>query len=352
MHTAATITLVSGKARAKKRPRSLPFFSQELQRALPILDNAVMSGKIVIERLEFRGTVGITVEERAKPQPLALDLEVTCDLSQAGFSDRLAQTVDYASVARRAVDAAIEKECNLLETMADRVFSVLFEEFPVSHATLWLRKLHPPINLLTSSVGIKLDRSRSEQVLRTALPRPASFLVQQLSRLPKGRALDIAAGRGRHTLFLASHGYHVEAIDRDAEALAHLAATARQAQLRSVTTKVLDLEQPAPFVPDFGKDVYDVIMVFFYLHRSLVPRVIEALKPGGMLIYETFTIDNYFHRRHPRRWEFCLTHNELLRLASPLQVLHYDEGLHEGDDGQGASYTARLLAVKPGRARV
>lgn len=318
-----------------------------MQPTLPILDNADMSGKIFIERLEFRGNVGITAEERAKPQPLALDLELTCDLDQAGLSDNLTHTIDYASVAQRAVDTASEKECTLLETMADRLFGVLFAEFPATHVTLWLRKLSPPINLVTGSVGVRLDRSRSEQVLRTALPGPARFLVQQLPRLPKGRALDVAAGRGRHTLFLASHGYQVDAIDRDAEALAQLAATARQAQLRAITTKVLDLEQPAPFVPDLGKDSYDVIVVFFYLHRSLMPHLIEALKPGGMLVYETFTIDNYFHHKHPRRWEFCLVHNELLRLTSTLQVLHYDEGLHEGGHGQGPSYTAQLLALKP-----
>ena len=59
------------------------------------------------------------------------------------------------------------------------------------------------------------------------------------------------------------------------------------------------------------------------------------------------TIDNYFHHKHPRRWEFCLAHNELLRLASTLQILHYDEGGHAEGQTSEPMYTAQLLAYKP-----
>ena len=74
----------------------------------------------------------------------------------------------------------------------------------------------------------------------------------------------------------------------------------------------------------------------------------RVLKPNGILLYETFTIDNYFRHQHPRRWEFCLAQNELLRLTSPLRVLHYDEGEHDGGHGSGPCYTARLVAQKTG----
>jgi aminopeptidase-like protein len=72
------------------------------------------------------------------------------------------------------------------------------------------------------------------------------------------------------------------------------------------------------------------------------------LKPNGVLIYETFTIDNYVHHRHPRRWEFCLAHNELLRLTSNLRVLSYDEGEHDGSHGPGSAFTAQLVAQQTG----
>jgi dihydroneopterin aldolase len=306
-----------------------------------------MSGKIFIERLEFRGRVGITPEERSRPQPLAIDVELDCQLDAAGRSDRLENTVDYATIARRVVEVGTEKDTHLLEAMAERLFEMLFREFPVERVKLWLRKLHPPLVYVTGSVGVSLERSRLAHRLQQIDPPPAPFLVQQLHRLPKGTVLDVAAGGGRHSLFLAAQGYHVDAIDRDEQALARLASAARERRWSTITTRTLDLERPAPHEPNLGKETYDGIVVFFYLYRSLVPHLMDALKPGGVLIYETFPIDNYFHHKHPRRWEFCLAPNELLRLASTLQVLHYDEGAHEG--GQGSVYTAQLVAHKPAR---
>ncbi|MBM3275989.1 MAG: methyltransferase domain-containing protein [Candidatus Sericytochromatia bacterium] len=171
--------------------------------------------------------------------------------------------------------------------------------------------------------------------------------MQQLHRLPKGKVLDIAAGRGRHALFLASHGFQVDAIDRDERALAHLSTSAQARAYTAVTTRALDLEQPARHDLDLGKDTYDVILVFFYLHRPLFPAIMKALKPGGVLVYETFTLDNHMYHQHPKRREFCLSPNELLRLTSPLHVLHYDEGAHADEDGSNRIYTAQLVAHKP-----
>jgi dihydroneopterin aldolase len=309
-----------------------------------------MSSHIIIERLEFRGRCGVTAEERAKPQPLAVDVEMDAPLDAAGRSDNLADTIDYANIARRLVEIGSTQEACLLETMAERFLAMLFADFPITRANLWLRKLHAPISQVTRSVGIRLDRTRLAQQLSGIEPKPAPFLVEQLHRLPKGTALDIAAGGGRHSLLLAARGYHVDAIDRDAAALSQLSASAAKQERSSITTKAVDLEQPAPFDPGFGHDTYDVIVVFFYLHRPLFPFLIEALKPGGVLIYETFTIDNYTHHKHPRRWEFCLSHNELLRMTSALQVLHYDEGAHDGVEGSRATYTAQLVAQKPLRS--
>ncbi len=309
-----------------------------------------MSAHIIIERLEFRGRCGITAEERAKPQPLAVDLELDASLDAAGRSDNLADTLDYAKIAQRLVEIGTTQETCLLETMAERFLAMLFADFPITRATLWLRKLHAPISQVTRSVGIRIERTRLAQQLSGIEPKPAPFLVEQLPRLPKGKALDVAAGGGRHSLLLAARGYHVDAIDRDTATLSQLAASAAAKGLPGIKTNTIDLEQPAPFDPGFGHDTYDVVIVFFYLHRPLFPFLIEALKPGGVLIYETFTIDNYTHHKHPRRWEFCLSHNELLRMTSTLQVLHYDEGAHNGVEGPRSTYTAQLVAQKPLRS--
>ena len=307
-----------------------------------------MSGKIFIERLEFRGRIGVTAEERSRPQPLAVDLELDGHVDTAGRSDDLTHTIDYAAIAKRVVETGTEKDCHLLETMAERLFAMLFEEFPLDHAKLSIRKLQPPLTYVTGSVGVSVERTRLAQQLHQADQAPAPFLVQQFHRLTKGTALDVAAGGGRHSLYLAAHGYDVRAIDRDAQALSQLKSAANKRRLR-ISTETHDLEQSAPHEPDLGKDLYDVIVVFFYLHRSLFPLLMDALKPGGYLVYETFTIDNYFHHKHPKRWEFCLAHNELLRLTSPLLVLHYNEGPHGDKPGQGSVYTAQLLAQKPAR---
>ena len=132
------------------------------------------------------------------------------------------------------------------------------------------------------------------------------------------------------------------------EALTELGESAKARHLTGLTTRVLDLEEHPDRPPSLGQSAYDAVIVSYYLHRPLFPSLIDALKPNGILLYETFTIDNYFRHRHPRRWEFCLAPNELLRLTSPLRVLHYDEGEHDGGHGSGASYTARLVAQKAG----
>ena len=140
----------------------------------------------------------------------------------------------------------------------------------------------------------------------------------------------------------------VEAIDRDSLALTALKEAAGERHLSGLPTRVLDLEEKPDHPPSLGRECYDAIVVFFYLHRPLFPVLIDALKPNGILIYETFSIENYFRHQHPRRWEFCLAQNELLRLTAPLRVLHYDEGEHDGGHGSGPCYTARLVAQKAG----
>ena len=114
-----------------------------------------MADKIVIERLEFQGRCGITAEERRQPQPMAVDLELDCETRSAGGSDDLADTVDYAAVVERIVDLGGREICALLESLAEKMLTMLFTEFPVSRARLWLRKLAPPIAHTAGSVGIK-----------------------------------------------------------------------------------------------------------------------------------------------------------------------------------------------------
>ncbi len=309
-----------------------------------------MADKIVIERLEFQARCGITPEERQRPQPMAIDLELDCETASAATSGHLSDTVDYAQVAERIVELGSKEVCALLETLGEKILTLIFTEYPVSRARLWLRKLAPPMAQRAGSVGIRLDRPRAAHHAQAADPVPSRFVTQQLHRLPKGRALDVASGSGRHALYLAAHGFEVEAIDRDHESLTKLSAAAAQRHLSHLTCKQVDLERSTDERPEFPANTYDAIVVCFYLHRPLFPWLVEALKPQGVLLYETFTIENYVRYRHPRRWEFCLAQNELLRLTSSLRVLSYDEGEHEGGAGMGSAFTAQLVAQKPGQA--
>ncbi len=181
-----------------------------------------------------------------------------------------------------------------------------------------------------------------------SLRPPARFLVEKAHALPRGKALDVAAGSGRNTLFLAEQGWTVHAVDRNHSALATLSAVARERSLLVVTMGEMDLESRDNPASLFPAAAYDVVLVFFYLFRPLFPALLHALKPGGMLLYETFLVENYLRYQRPRHREFCLEPGELLRLAPGLEIVHYDEGERPGRDDGPSTVTARLLARLPG----
>ena len=137
--------------------------------------------------------------------------------------------------------------------------------------------------------------------------------------------LDVASGRGRHGLYLATLGYDVHAVDRDCDALSALEDRARAAGVL-VRTTCLDLETGNP---DLGVEVWGTILVFNYLHRPIMPALVRALAPGGLLMYETFTIGQR-ERGHPRNPAFLLHPGELLTLIAPLEVVRSREGDFNG----------------------
>lgn len=155
---------------------------------------------------------------------------------------------------------------------------------------------------------------------------PSPWLLQNADLLPSGgAALDVAAGRGRHALLLASAGFTVTAVDRDAEALKDLRRTAAAADL-PVTTDIRDLEKDDA---DLGDSAFDIVLVFNYLHRPLFPAIRRALAPGGLLLYETF-LKGQAERGHPKNPAFLLDPGELVALAAPFTVLRSREGEYDG----------------------
>jgi SAM-dependent methyltransferase len=166
---------------------------------------------------------------------------------------------------------------------------------------------------------------------------PAAWLVANAALIPRGGVvLDVACGTGRHTLFLAERGWRVHAVDRDDEALEQLRRVAQSRQLEGVTTACVDLESG---VASLGAEGYDAVIVFNYLHRPLMPAIVGALRPRGVLIYETFTM-RQAERGGPRNPEFLLRDGELPSLVAPLRVIRAREGDYDG------KLVASVVAVK------
>jgi len=117
-----------------------------------------MADRLVIERLEFEGFVGIDESERTTPQPLAVDLELFLDLSQAISTDNLQNTVDYATVAKKIVATAKQEQFCLIETLAERLAEVILEGPTIKEVRLWVRKLRPPLKISVGSVGARIAR--------------------------------------------------------------------------------------------------------------------------------------------------------------------------------------------------
>ncbi len=303
-----------------------------------------MNEELVIEGIRFQARCGVTPDERQRPQPLLADLTCACSVHDAIQSDNLATTVDYARIVQRVIDVGTAHETALIEKLADRIAQAILTEFPVDRITVWLRKAAPPLPDVTGSVGVRLTCLRPH-ASETGPPSsdPSPFLTANAHMIPKGKVLDVATGQGRHALYLASRGYEVVGLDRDADALRTLAHTANERHLSNLFTRIVDLESHPDTPPSLGEQEYDGIVVFCYLFRPLFPSILQALKPGGILIYETFLIDNHYQHHHPRRKAFCLGRNELLHATNSLRVLSYQEGPQPAPPH---AITARLVAQR------
>ncbi len=157
-----------------------------------------------------------------------------------------------------------------------------------------------------------------------------------------GRALDIATGKGRNALFLAEKGFTVDAIDISEVGLQQ---AQRQAEKQGLTLNLIQADLASFEFPD---SAYDLILNINFLLRSLVPKIKNALRPGGYIIFDTYLIDQQ-DLGHPRNPAYLLQHNEMLDLFRGFRILCYQEGKFFADGKE--SFRAELLGQKNPGAR-
>ena len=169
---------------------------------------------------------------------------------------------------------------------------------------------------------------------------PCEVLLQNTHLLPSGgKALDFASGLGVNALLLAKHGFDTYAWDISNIALEKLKHHATLNKL-SITTEIRDVEQYPPCSNSF-----DIIVVANFLHRPSFSALLAALRPQGLLFYQTF-VEDKASQIGPTNPKFLLKKNELLALCKGLEVLVYREEGVQGDIAQGWRNQAMIVAKR------
>lgn len=167
--------------------------------------------------------------------------------------------------------------------------------------------------------------------------------IQESKRL--GPTLDLACGKGRNGLYLASLNQPVTFLDYDEESIAEIGMQlVMEDWTATCNTWEVDLE-----VADFQglpAQHYGCVVVFRYLHRPLFEQLKASVTPGGLIIYETFTVHQTEYGR-PKNPDFLLKDGELLNTFAGWEVLHNYEGKTISDDGVTPQAIAQIVARKP-----
>ncbi|MGH9743948.1 MAG: class I SAM-dependent methyltransferase [Candidatus Acidiferrum sp.] len=195
--------------------------------------------------------------------------------------------------------------------------------------------------------------ARYRQSASNTTADPASIVCEWLPLLPDGPALDLACGTGRHTILLGARRASVTAIDWSAASLDILENRAREgklpvdridalefggiAQRSAGGVRLMEANLEKIRLPN---DSFSVILCLQYLQRSLFRQVAQALRPGGLLLFETFTQAQLKYSGGPRNPSYLLGLGELRTAFPELHVLFY----RELNAGQGI---ASLVARKP-----
>lgn len=172
------------------------------------------------------------------------------------------------------------------------------------------------------------DKKYSERSHSSLEPDP--FLVSAYDEFlfgsSPGIALDVAGGVGRHAIWLAQRDWRVKMLDISEVGVMQAKENATRTGTASfILAEICDLNN----MQDLGREQYDLVVIFFFLQRELFPALFDAIKPGGILIYKTYTTEQKNFAGGPSHPMFLLEPNELLRAFSSMRVLHYHETIRE-----------------------
>lgn len=196
---------------------------------------------------------------------------------------------------------------------------------------------------MTEDARNKWDRiydARSEEAGQHQLNKPARVLVENIHLLPKkGEALEIACGMGGNAVLLAEQGLQVSAFDISKVAIDGLNSYAAEQglPLKAIVRDVM--------AEPLSAASYDVIVVAHFLERALIPQLIAALRPGGVIFYQTFA-RTAVSSAGPSNAEYRLEDNEFLSMFSGFKIRMYREEGLLGDVTQGFRDLAMIVAEK------
>jgi len=180
---------------------------------------------------------------------------------------------------------------------------------------------------MEDNARVEWDRRYNEGSHRSLTPDPFFLSAYEEFIAPSfakpALALDLAGGVGRHAIFLAERGWEVMLMDISKTGLTEARRHAEQRKLR-ITLEKCDLTERL-----LPASAFDLILVFFYLERPLFPQIAAALRPGGILIYKTYTREQLKLGGGPTHPMHLLKSNELLRAFASLRILHYHESIRD-----------------------
>jgi tellurite methyltransferase len=187
--------------------------------------------------------------------------------------------------------------------------------------------------------GDWVDARGPADIVRTALP----WIEETAAEGGPGRALDVACGAGRNAVFLAERGWKVLGFDRSVEGLRILSRRGAERDLPIVPV----LADAAEFAVRPGS--VDLVVNTHFLLREAFPLLRSALRPGGLLVFETFSVVELEELGGDIRRAFAVERGELLRAFAGFQVLLHEEGVFEREEGDRglARFVGRKPAVRP-----